>query len=420
MSVGLGRTPPPTFAAPVHAPTPSLSAPINVPTSTLTTTISASLFAAQERNRQLEAELGETRTIATELERELHELRAQHDATMAMVEANQAASSRSASRHTLEQERLAVQKMSNFTALAAAWRGSWDERVRAADLATPAAGASRAQRVSSTLQRVANLDFSTNRLRTQLLSGIGVQAWEAGSAAQLDCTLKFVPPESTDVHLAAQFSMLQFQHGTRRALGSVMATLRQRKEADPLPPVYMHEVTEVHAGPMGFPELDLQDPMYYVTLMTVPTATAPARAIVLRTTTRSDRNTLLLVLRYLLSEATVRQEDTPSLANETQETTHFSLLVRLEEVRLLLASHQVREARMLQLQVAQVDDLNALELEVTRLRRRLLASESALETSARSLHQEISIRNQLSERLENLLLEKEELRIQLDAITIPV
>jgi hypothetical protein len=211
-----------------------------------------------------------------------------------------------------------------------------------------------------------------------------------------------------------------------------------------LEPLALHDILEVHAGCSGYDHAELptssgktsksssssskskksptkaenKQSSLFLTIQATPTPVASTRYYIFRFKSRSARNDVLNGLRSALADMQIHEGVSISgLHSSSQETaTQNDILVPLSAVHDVINRERESYDKILLMLLQGVEDLKDKEDELLRLRNKLEHVTNESKEKDRVQANDSKLIMQLSKKLENLLMDNEDLRDQKDRL----
>jgi hypothetical protein len=204
-----------------------------------------------------------------------------------------------------------------------------------------------------------------------------------------------------------------------------------------LEPLSFNDILEVRAGCSGFDHAELptaseksktktkkssakaenKQASLFMTIQAAPTPLAATRSYIFRFKSRSARNDVLNGLRSLLADMQIHEGVSISGLHSTQKTEEDdSIMVPLSAVQEVINRERENYDRILLMLLQGAEDLKEKEDELLRLRNKLESVVHESKEKDRVQANDSKLIMQLSKKLENLLMDNEDLRDQNDRL----
>jgi hypothetical protein len=207
-----------------------------------------------------------------------------------------------------------------------------------------------------------------------------------------------------------------------------------------LEPLSMHDILEVHAGCSGFDHAELpsasgktskkstkkttskaenKQASLFLTIQATPTPVAASRSYIFRFKSRSARNDVLNGLRSLLADMQIHEGVSISGLDSnknTSEDERDDIMVPLSAVHDVINRERENYDKILLMLLQGAEDLKEKEDELLRLRNKLEHEHNESKEKDRVQANDSKLIMQLSKKLENLLMDNEDLRDQNDRL----
>ena len=207
-----------------------------------------------------------------------------------------------------------------------------------------------------------------------------------------------------------------------------------------LEPLSLHDILEVRAGCSGFDHAELpsatgkttktktstskkvptntenKQASLFMTIQATPTPVAASRSYIFRFKSRTARNDVMNGLRSTLADMQIHEGVGISNLQATQDTTDTEVLVPLTAVQDVINRERESYDRILLMLLQGSEDLKEKEDELLRLRNKLESVSNESKEKDRVQANDSKLIMQLSKKLENLLMDNEDLRDQNDRL----
>jgi hypothetical protein len=210
-----------------------------------------------------------------------------------------------------------------------------------------------------------------------------------------------------------------------------------------LEPLSLHDILEVRAGCSGFDHAELpsasgktsksksgsskkaplkaenKQASLFMTIQATPTPLAASRSYIFRFKSRTARNDVLNGLRSVLADMQIHEGVSISGLHSTQESADDEsdeMMVPVKDVREVMNRERVSYDRILLMLLQGAEDLKEKEDELLRLRNKLESVSNESKEKDRVQANDSKLIMQLSKKLENLLMDNEDLRDQNDRL----
>jgi len=207
-----------------------------------------------------------------------------------------------------------------------------------------------------------------------------------------------------------------------------------------LEPLSMHDILEVHAGCSGFDHAELpsasgktskkstkkttskaenKQASLFLTIQATPTPVAASRSYIFRFKSRSARNDVLNGLRSLLADMQIHEGVSISGLDSNKNTSddeRDDIMVPLSAVHDVINRERENYDKILLMLLQGAEDLKEKEDELLRLRNKLEHEHNESKEKDRVQANDSKLIMQLSKKLENLLMDNEDLRDQNDRL----
>jgi len=209
-----------------------------------------------------------------------------------------------------------------------------------------------------------------------------------------------------------------------------------------LEPLSLHDILEVHAGCSGFDHAELpsasgktskksssskkttskaenKQASLFMTIQATPTPVAASRSYIFRFKSRSARNDVLNGLRSVLADMQIHEGVSISGLHSNQNTAEDErdeIMVPLSAVHDVINRERENYDKILLMLLQGAEDLKEKEDELLRLRNKLEQEHNESREKDRVQANDSKLIMQLSKKLENLLMDNEDLRDQNDRL----
>lgn len=208
-----------------------------------------------------------------------------------------------------------------------------------------------------------------------------------------------------------------------------------------LEPLSLHDILEVHAGCSGFDHAELpsasgktskkssskkttskaenKQASLFMTIQATPTPVAASRSYIFRFKSRSARNDVLNGLRSMLADMQIHEGVSISGLHSNQhaaEDERDEIMVPLSAVHDVINQERQLYDKILLMLLQGAEDLKEKEDELLRLRNKLEQEQNESKEKDRVQANDSKLIMQLSKKLENLLMDNEDLRDQKDRL----
>jgi hypothetical protein len=208
-----------------------------------------------------------------------------------------------------------------------------------------------------------------------------------------------------------------------------------------LEPLSLHDILEVRAGCSGYDHAELpsatgktsktktssttkkapsnaenKQASLFMTIQATPTPVAASRSYIFRFKSRSARNDVMNGLRSVLADMQIHEGVSVSNLHSAQETVSEDVMVPLAAVQDVINRERESYDRILLMLLQGCEDLKEKEDELLRLRNKLESVSNESKEKDRVQANDSKLIMQLSKKLENLLMDNEDLRDQNDRL----
>lgn len=223
--------------------------------------------------------------------------------------------------------------------------------------------------------------------------------------------------------------------------GYLSKAMGRNRNADKtaLEPLSLHDILEVRAGCSGFDHAELpsasgktskkskkssakaenKQASLFMTIQATPTPVAASRSYIFRFKSRSARNDVLNGLRSVLADMQIHEGVSISGLHSNQdnvEDDREEIMVPLSAVHEVINRERENYDRILLMLLQGAEDLKEKEDELLRLRNKLESVVNESKEKDRVQANDSKLIMQLSKKLENLLMDNEDLRDQNDRL----
>jgi hypothetical protein len=208
-----------------------------------------------------------------------------------------------------------------------------------------------------------------------------------------------------------------------------------------LEPLSLHDILEVRAGCSGYDHAELpsatgktsktktstttkkapsntenKQASLFMTIQATPTPLAASRSYIFRFKSRSARNDVMNGLRSVLADMQIHEGVSVSNLHASQESISEDVMVPLVAVQDVINRERESYDRILLMLLQGGEDLKEKEDELLRLRNKLESVSNESKEKDRVQANDSKLIMQLSKKLENLLMDNEDLRDQNDRL----
>ena len=206
-----------------------------------------------------------------------------------------------------------------------------------------------------------------------------------------------------------------------------------------LEPLSLHDILEVHAGCSGYDHAELpsssakptkktsskkttskaenKQASLFMTIQATPTPVAASRSYIFRFKSRTARNDALNGLRSMLADMQIHEGVSISgLHTNAGDDERDEIMVPLSAVHDVINHERQNYDKILLMLLQGAEDLKEKEDELLRLRNKLEQEQNESKEKDRVQTNDSKLIMQLSKKLENLLMDNEELRDQKDRL----